>query len=397
MTIIRWLFQLITVCLLNLRNLGSRKQSSLVAVVGFTGVVTVFVGVFAIREGFDATLRETGSPDVAIVMRGGAGTELNSVLGGNDAKLVGQAPGVAQSANGPLTSPELLVQLNIPKKSTGLDANVPFRGASPNSLLVHSKVKIIAGRYFTSGLNEVVVGARAAREFKGLALGDTIHSGRYDWKVVGIFDDGGGLYDSEVWGDLTVLQGAYQRGNSLESVYAKLASPDDFRKFKDALTSDPRLNVSVQRESEYYAEQSRALSTFISIAGTVIGLLMGVGAIFGAVNTMYNSVSSRAAEIATLRAIGFRRSPVLLSVLVEGMLLGLVGGITGGVLAYLFFNGIETSTLGNNFSQIAFQFRVTPQLIIQGIIYALVMGLLGGVLPAIRAVRMPIAASLRQL
>jgi putative ABC transport system permease protein len=396
MHIFNWLFQLGTVCALNLRNLRSRLDSSLVAVVGFTGVVTVFVGVFAIREGFDATLRESGLPDVVIVMRGGAGAEINSVLNGEDAKVVATAPGIAADSDGPLISQEVLAQLNIPKISTGLEANVPFRGLSANGFLIHRKVHIVAGRTFQAGLNEVLVGLRASREYEGMALGDTIHSGRYDWKIVGIFDDGG-VYSSEVWGDLTVLQDAYHRGSSLSSVYVKLATLDSFQALKDSLTSNPQLNVSVQRESDYYAEQSQAMSTFISIAGGIIGILMGIGAVFGAVNTMYNSVSSRAAEIATLRALGFGRSPVLLSVLVEGMALGLLGGVIGGVLAYLFFNDIETSTLGANFSQVAFQFQVTRALLIKGVLYALLMGLLGGLLPALRAVRMPIASSLRQL
>lgn len=393
---IRWLYQLITVCTLNLNNLKGRLDSSIVAVIGFTGVVMVFVAVFAIRDGFDATLRETGSPDVAIVMRGGAGAEVNSVLSGNDAKLVAQAPGIEMAADGPLASMELLAQLSLPKIATGLDNNVPFRGVDSNAFLVHDKVHIIAGRAFRPGLNEVIVGIRAAHEYQGLALGDTIHSGPYNWNVVGIFDDGG-MYASEIWGDLTVMQAAYKRGSSVESVYAKLASPTAFQKFKDELTSNPQLNVSVERESDFYAEQSRNMSNFITGAGAFIAFLMGIGAIFGAVNTMYNSVSNRAAEIATLRAIGFGRSPVLLSVLVEGMLLGLVGGVVGGLLAYVLFNGIETSTMGANFAQIAFQFRVTPHLLLQSTVYALLMGLLGGLLPGIRAVRMPIASSLRQL
>lgn len=393
---IRWLYQLAVVCILNLNNLKNRLDSSIVATIGFTGVVMVFVAVFAIRDGFDATLRETGAPDVAIVMRGGAGAEVNSVLSGNDAKLVAQAPGIATTANGPLASMELLVQLSLPKIATGLDNNVPFRGVDNNAFLVHDKVHIVAGRAFQSGLNEVIVGVRASHEYQGLSLGGTIHSGPYNWKIVGIFDDGG-MYASEVWGDLTVMQAAYKRGNSVESVYARLASPDAFKAFKDELTSNPQLNVSVERETDFYAEQSKNMSNFITGAGAFIAFLMGIGAIFGAINTMYNSVSSRAAEIATLRAIGFGRSPVLLSVLVEGMLLGLVGGVIGGLLAYVLFNGIETSTMGANFAQIAFQFRVTPHLLVQSTLYALLMGILGGLLPGIRAVRMPIASSLRQL
>ncbi len=318
------------------------------------------------------------------------------MLGVNDAKLISEAPGIQASAAGPLASDELLVQLSAPKADTGLDANVPFRGVAANAFLVHDRVRLIAGRNFQSGLNEVIVGARASREYRGFKLGDVIRSGPYQWKIVGVFDDGG-VYASEMWGDLTVMQAAYKRGSSLESVYVKLASPAAFQQFKDYLTSNPQLTVSVERESDFYAEQSRTMNTFITTVGVFIAVLMGLGAIFGAVNTMYNSVASRAAEIATLRALGFGRSPVLLSVLVEGMLLGLVGGAIGGVLAYFLFNGIETSTLGANFAQLAFSFRVTPGLLAEGLSFALLMGLLGGLLPALRAVRMPIAASLRQL
>ena len=392
----RWLYQLYTVCVLNFGNLKARLDSSLVAVIGFTGVIMVFVAVFAIRDGFNTTLRESGSPDVAVVLRGGAGAEVNSVLSVNDAKLVAEAPGIQINANGPLASNELLVQLSMPKLDSGTDANVPFRGVDPNAFLVHERVRLVAGRNFQPGLNEVIAGVRASHQYKGLRLNDTIRSGPYSWKVVGLFDDGG-VYSSEVWGDLTVMQAAYKRGSSLESVYVKLSSPDALREFKDYITTNPQLTVSVDRETDFYAEQSKAMNAFITYAGAFIAFLMGIGAIFGAVNTMYNSVSSRAAEIATLRALGFGRSPVLFSVLVEGMLLGLVGGIVGGVLAYLLFNGIETSTMGSNFAQIAFSFRVTPSLLVRGAIYALLMGLLGGLLPAVRAVRMPIASSLRQL
>lgn len=392
----RWIYQLYTVCLLNFGNLKARLDSSLVAVIGFTGVIMVFVAVFAIRDGFDSTLRESGSPDVAVVLRGGAGAEVNSVLSVNDAKQVASAPGIKADTDGPVASDELLVQLSMPKLDSGTDANVPFRGVDAAAFQVHDRVRVVEGKNFQPGLNEVIVGVRASHEYKGLHLGDIIHSGPYQWKVVGLFDDGG-VYASEVWGDLTVMQAAYRRGSSLESVYVKLATPGDFQQFKDFLTSDPQLTVSVDRETDFYAEQSKAMNAFITFAGTAIAILMGIGAIFGAVNTMYNSVSSRAAEIATLRALGFGRSPVLLSVLAEGMLLGLIGGSIGGVLAYLMFNGIETSTMGSNFAQLAFSFRVTPGLLVEGAIFALVMGLLGGLLPAVRAVRMPIASSLRQL
>jgi len=393
---LRWIYQLYVVCVLNLGNLKARLDSSLVAVVGFIGVIMVFVAVFAIRDGFNSTLKESGSPDVAIVLRGGAGAEINSVLGDKDAKLVADAPGIRADAGGPLASGELLAQLDLVKVDTGLNANVAFRGVTATAFLVHDKVRLVAGRSFQPGIDEVIVGLHASHEYRGLSLGDTIISGAYKWKIVGIFDDGG-VYSSEVWGDRSVLQDAYKRGDSLESVYVKLESPASFHEFKDYVTTNPQLNVSVDRETDFYSDQSKNMSSFITWIGAFIAFLMGIGAIFGAVNTMYNSVSSRAAEIATLRALGFGRSPVLLSVLLEGMLLGLVGGIVGGVVAYLLFNGIETSTMGSNFAQLSFSFRVTPALLVEGVIFALLMGLLGGLLPAIRAVRMPIASSLRQL
>lgn len=391
-----WFAEVATVCGLNLRNLRHRLDSSLVAVIGFAGVVTVFVAVLSISTGFNATLQATGSPDVAIVMRGGAGAELNSVLTSNNARLIGEAPGVITTADGPLVSPQLLVIINRPKKSTGLETNVSFRGVDAGAFKVNPRIQIVRGRNFRPGLNEIIVGTRAASEFRGLQLGGRLKSGRTTWKIVGVFNDGGGLYSSEIWGDLPAVQAAYHRGPSLSSVHVKLASPAAFDKFKQSLESDPQLNVSVERESDYFAEQARAISGFITGVGSVIALLMGIGAVFGAINTMYTAVSARSTEIASLRALGFGRSPVLISVLVEGVLLGLVGGVIGSAVAYGFFNGFEASTF-NNFSQIVFAFAVTPTLLAVGVGYALLMGLIGGLLPAFRAMRIPIAAALRGL
>ncbi|MDE2345527.1 MAG: FtsX-like permease family protein, partial [Gammaproteobacteria bacterium] len=293
-------------------------------------------------------------------------------------------------------SPELLVQISLKKRSNGMYSNVSFRGVTADAFLVHEKIHVVSGRMFTPGLNEVIVGANAARSFRGLRLGNVLHSGRYHWRVVDVFDDGGGLHNSEIWASLPLLQGAYQRGNSISSIYAKLTSASVFPAFARALGSNPQLSVSVERESAYFAGQAKGMSLFISIVGGIIGVLMGGGAIFGAINTMYTAVAARAREIATLRALGFSRTPVLLSVLLEALLLGLAGGVCGGLLAYLLFNNFEASTF-NQFSIIAFRFRVTPQLLLQGIVYALLMGLLGGLLPAIRAIRAPIATGLRQV
>ncbi|MGD8573931.1 MAG: ABC transporter permease [Gammaproteobacteria bacterium] len=391
-----WLNETLVVTVLNLRNIRQRLDSSLVAMIGFAGVAAVFVAVLSIRDGFRATLAATGRDDVAIVMRGGAGTEINSVLGSREARVVTQAPGIVQTRQGPLASPELLVLIDMPKRSTGTPANVAFRGVTDNAFRIRKSLTLIRGRRFHSGLDEVIVGRSAVAHFRGLELGSRIHSGRHDWTVVGVFDDGGGLHNSEIWTDLHALQAAYDRGSSVESVYAQLASPAAFPAFRRALLADPRLNVSVQRETDYFAEQSEALATFISIAGSVIALLMGGGAVFGAINTMYTAISARSREIATLRALGFGRSAVVASVLVEGCVLGLLGGLAGGLLAWAGFNGFEATTF-NQFSQVAFAFTVTPPLIARGTVYAVFMGLAGGLLPAVRAARMPVAPGLRQL
>lgn len=391
-----WLRQTLAITWLSLSSLRYRLDNAVAALIGFAGVVLTVVGVLSIRAGFQTTLQTTGSPQRAIVLRGGSGTEINSVLSGSHARIIGEAPGIAMSQKGPLASPELLVLINLPKKSTGTEANVAFRGVEPVARRVHDQVHLISGRWFRPGLNEVVAGMGAARHFKGLDVGKTFKSGRRTWRVVGLFSDGGGLHDSEIWTDLPTLQGAYQRGSSVDSVIVRLASAGAFGLFKQAVTGDPRLNVTAETEPEYFAEQAHGLSLFINIVGSIIGVLMGGGAIFGAVNTMYTAVASRTQEIATLRALGFTRSSVMISVLAESMLLGLIGGIGGALAAYLMFNGFEASTL-NQFSQVAFRFRVTPALMISGVGYALGMGLFGGLLPARRAMRMSIAAGLRAL
>lgn len=390
----RWLAQWAAVSAMSLSSLHRRLDSSLVAVVGFAGVVLVVVAVLSIGAGFRATLAETGSPDVAIVLHGGTGTEVDSILGGNSARVIAQAPGVARRGGRAMLSPELLVQLDLTKRASATEADASFRGVTPEAFQVHHKVRIVAGRMFTPGLDEVIVGADAAREFRDLRPGDVLHSGSYHWRVVGVFEDGGGLHDSEIWTSLPVLQTAYQRGDSISSVYAKLRSPGAFPAFKAALTANPRLSVSVQRESRYFAAQARDMALFITIVGGVIAVLMGGGAVFGAINTMYTAVAARTREIATLRALGFSASVVLLSVLAEAMSLAAIGGICGSALAYALFNGLEASTY-NQFSVVAFRFAVTAHLLAAAMAYALLMGLAGGLAPAVRAARMPVADGLR--
>lgn len=390
----RWLRQTALVSAHSFGTLGRRLGSSLTAVVGFAGVVLVVLAVLSIRSGFHATLAATGSPRVAIVLHGGAGTEVNSILGAKVSTISAQAPGVLHDAHGALVAPQLLTQVNLLKRSTGTIAAVPFRGVTRATLRIDRKLHVIRGRMFTPGLNEIIVGAQAEQDFRGLRVGDVLRSGPDRWRVVGVFADGGGLHDSELWTSLPVLQSAYHRGDSFSSVYVRLRSRAAFGPFKRFLTANPRLNVSVERESAYFASQARNLALFIAIVGGLIALLMGGGAVFGAINTMYTAVAVRTREIATLRALGFARSAVLCSVLLESAVLAALGGAGGAALAYMLFNGFQATTY-NEFSVVAFRFAVTPHLIVLGILYALALGLAGGVLPAARAARLSIAAGLR--
>jgi putative ABC transport system permease protein len=382
----------------NLRTLGQRRGSALSTVVGVACVVAVFVIVLSIAEGFRATMAATGSPDAALVLRGGSDSEMMSGLLVDSTRIIADAPGVARAAAGPESSAELFVVVDLPKRSTGTDANVPLRGVQPAAFAVRKSFKIIAGRNFEPGKNEIVVGRGAAGQFAGLDLGRSLRWGENQWTVVGVFSDGGSLSESEIWCDARVLQPAYRRGNTFQSVHARLESPAAFTAFKDALTADPRLDVKVVRESEYYAGQSEALTTLIRSLGGLITVLMALGAIFGALNTMYNAVASRTREIATLRALGFGRGPVVFSILAESLVISLLGAVIGGAVAYFGFNGFQTSTLNwQSFSQVAFAFKVTPALLVTGIVIALAIGLVGGLLPAIRAARLPVATALREL
>ena len=394
-----WLAQIGAVTVMNLRNLRERLGSTLVALFGVTGVVTVVVGVLSINEGFRAVLQDAGADDVAIVLRGGATDEMTSGFGLNETRVIADAEEIARDADGLLASSELYVIVDIPLKSTGTAANVPLRGvgaaAAPK---LRQDFEITEGRMFTPGTFEIIVGRGAASEFAGLDVGQTVRSGSTTWLVVGHFRDRGSIAESELWTDATVLQGAFNRGTSYQSVRARLRSPQAFQAFKDTLTADPRLNVRVFTERQYYEEQSRTMTAIVGTVGAVIAVLMGLGAVFAAVNTMYSAVSARAREIATLRALGFGAFPVVVSVLVEAALIGAAGGALGMAIAYFAFNGLQASTLNfTSFSQITFAFTVTPQLAAQGLVYALALGLLGGLFPSIRAARQPIIRGLREL
>ena len=390
--------QLSAVTAMNLRNLPQRVGSSLVAVVGIGGVVAVLVALLSMGQGFRAALELSGSDDVAIVLRGGSGDELSSYFDREQVAVIVSAPGILRDARGPIASPEFYTIVDLPMRSTGTAANVPFRGVTGRAVDVRSGFRMIAGRMFERGKDEVIVGRGAFSQFGNMDLGRKVTWGSHEWRVVGVFESGGSVSESEVWTDLSVLQGVYRRGNSVQVVRARLNSPAALAALKDALAGDPRVNAAARAERDFYADQSRILVMLINYVGTTIALLMGVGAVFAALNTMYSAVSSRTREIATLRALGFGATPVVVSVLLEAAVLGMLGGVAGGVLVYFGLNGYRASTLNwASFSQIAFAFTVTPRLLLTGLVYALVLGFIGGLLPGLRAARLPVTVGLREL
>ena len=393
-----WISQVISVTQFSIRSLPQRKGSSAAALLGIAGVVAVMVGVLSIAQGVLKTMQSSAGDNNAIVLRSGADSEMMSGLGGEDTRLIAEAPGIARDANGAMASPELFVVINLPMRTTGTDANVPLRGVQAAAMTVREKFKLIEGRMFEWGLNEVIVGSGARQQFAGLEIGSSIEVGQEKWPVVGVFSADGGLSESEIWVDAAVLQPAYRRGNSYQAVYVKLDSREAFDEFKDTLTADPRLNVKPMRESEYYDSQSTTVYNLITGLGTLIAVIMGLGAIFGALNTMYTAVSSRTREIATLRALGFRAGPVVISVLSESLLLAFVGGLIGAGLAWLAFDGYRAATLNwASFSAITFAFDVNLKLLAEGIFFAMLIGLVGGLFPALRAARQPVAQALREL
>ena len=390
--------QTFAVTMLNLRTIPQRLGSSGVAIIGIAGVVIVLVSVLSIAQGFAAAMEQSGSEVRALVMRSGADSEMTSGLGPAEVDIIKQAPGLRRDGQTPVASAELYVIIDIPKIGTNTPANVPMRGVEPTATAVREEFSIVAGRMFEFGTNEVIVGRGASVNFQGLTLGNTIQSGQNKWQVVGVFETDGSVAETEIWVDSRVLQGAFRRGNTYQTVLARLDSSQTFDSFRDWLLTNPQVNVQVRRETEYYAQQSRALNSLIRGVGFGIAALMGIGAVFGAILTMYTAVSTRSREIATLRALGFNTTSVLVSVLSESLALAAIGGVIGGVLAYLAFNGYQTSTMNfSTFSQVAFAFQVTPQLLVMGLVYALLMGLVGGLFPALRAARLPIPSALREL
>jgi putative ABC transport system permease protein len=381
----------------SLRSLGQRRANALVSVVGVAGVVAVFVAVLSMAAGFERTMAAAGSDLNIIVLRENSSSELDSGLSSEQVRIIKDSPGLASGEAGPIVSAELYVIVDLPKKSTLTTANVPLRGIEPAAAAIREGLTLTQGRWFEPGKMELVAGRGAASQFVGLEIGNSLKFGQNQWQVVGIFEAGGGVSESELWADVKVVQPAYRRGNRFASVYARLESSEALVSVRDTLSTDPRLEVDVQLEREYFSEQSEALTSFISIAGYGIALLMALGAAFGAINTMYTTVAARNREIATLKALGFGAGPIVISVLVESLLLSVAGGLLGGGLAWLIFNGFTVSTLNfTGFSQVVFAFSVTSSLLIRGIVIALLIGLIAGFFPAISAARRPVSRALRE-
>jgi len=384
---------------MNLRNIPQRWSSSMVAVLGIGGVTLVLVALLSIAAGFKVALEGSGSEDVAIIMRAGSTNELSGGFGADTVTVVSDAPGIRHDAqNKPVMSPELYVLVDGRMRGKDASTNLPLRGVSQMAPQVRKHFKLVEGRMFREGTNEVIVGDGVVKQYEGLDVGKTVRWGNADWNVVGRFTDGGGIAESEAWGDTPIVQQAWRRGNSFQSVRVKLNNPESLKTLKDSLSKDPRVRVGVQSERAFYADQQKLMSTIINTVGWALAIMMGVAALFAALNTLYNAVATRVREIATLRAMGFNGWAVMMSVLVEAMILGAVGGLIGGLLAFLTFNGMHSSTMNwASFSQMTFAFTVTPQLMITGIIYGLILTFIAGILPGIRAARLPITAGLREL
>jgi putative ABC transport system permease protein len=391
------LSQTIAITGINVRSIPERWAPSLVIVIGLAGVVAVFTALLAMATGFESTLKAAGRTDVAIIMRGGSDSEINSGLGRDDADLIKQAPGVRAGADGkPIGSAEMMIIAELLRGDSAKDAaNITVRGVEQDAFVLRPQLKIVEGRNFTTGLRELIVGRGVASQFKGAEMGSHVRMRGSDWTVVGVFESGD-ANESELWTDVNVARTTFVRTGE-SSVRVALDGPDGLDKLKAALSADPRLTVDVQREQDYFSGQTKQFRQTIGVLAGVVTIIMALGAIFAALNSMYAAVAARGKEIATLRAIGFGGLPVLVSVMIEALLLALVGGVLGAVIAYVLFNNLTVSTLGQNFTQVVFNFKVTPQLVVRGLIISVIIGMIGGLLPAIRAARLPVTAGLREL
>jgi putative ABC transport system permease protein len=386
--------QVLSITALGLRSIPDRIGATLVIVVGLAGVVAVFTALLAMAAGFSSTLESAGRSDVALVLRGGSQAELNSGISREQGTIIKQAPGVAKGPDGqPLASAEVVVIAELLKPGEKTGSNITVRGVEPAAFALRPQLRIVEGRSFGQGLRELIVGQGVARQFEGARLGQAIRMRGSDWTVVGVFASGD-AYESELWADVDVAQSTFNR-QGYSAVRLLLADREKIQAVKDALSADPRVNVDVETEKQYFSGQTRQFRRTIGILAYFVTAIMGLGAVFAALNTMYAAVGSRAREIATLRAIGFRGVPVVLAILIESLLLALAGGILGALAAYVLFNNMAVSTLGANFTQVVFRFAVTPALVVNGLVIAVVIGMIGGFLPALRAARQPVTTALR--
>ena len=383
----------------NFRSIRARWTSTIVAIVGIAGTVGVFVAMLSLARGFKATMVASGSAGNALVMRAGSTSEMMGGITLDSIKILQDKPGVAHDASGgALVTQDVVGVVALPLISTGTDSNVQVRGVSPNVLQIRTFVRIAQGRMFQPGLTELVVGSNATKTYGGLTLGNTVNFAGGKWKVVGIFDAGGSAFDSEVWCDSRILNQVLQRpSNIFQSATVHLTSPAEFQAFKDAVIADPQMTVDVSREIDYYTKQSTTVTKLITYLGGIVAIIMAFGAVFGALNTMYSAVAERGREIATMRAVGFSSWNVILSFLFEALVISIIGGIIGCIVV-IPLNGFTTNTMNfQTFSNLAFAFKITFDLLVMGVIFALVMGVLGGLLPAIRAAVQPVAVALREL
>ena len=386
--------QIREIVLMNLRSIPQRMGASLVIVIGIGGVVGVLVAMLSMSAGLDKTLTATGNPDRAIILRGGSNGELASFLDRASNTLIKQDQAIARADDDlPMASGELIVITEVPRRGDTSGANVSLRGVEPKAFILRPELKLIEGRLFRPGLRELIVGEGAYREFGGLDVGAKLKFRGSYWTVVGRFKTGD-AHDSELWADLETTQSAFGR-SGVSSVLVRLTSRDAFDSLKKRLTENPQLSVDVQTEREFFSAQSAGTTRIIRWVTTAVTIIMAIGALFGALNTMFSAVSSRTAEIGTLRALGFGSAPVIASVMAEAMALSVLGGLLGAGIAYGVFNGYSVSTLGGNFTQVAFNFAVTPRLVIQGLVWALAIGFIGGLFPAVRAARLPVTQALR--
>jgi putative ABC transport system permease protein len=389
------LLQIVAVTTINLKSIPQRVLLSLSTVVAIALVVMVLLAFLAMANGFQRTIAGSGSEDIGIVLRGGSQAEINSTVSREQVRLVEDGPGIARGGDGrPLVSPELYLVVDGIKHTTKTKANLPLRGIGEQGFALRKGITITAGRMFNRGANEIVIGKGLAREFDGFDIGNTVAFGTTRWTVVGIFEADGSVFESEIWADLPVVQSLFNRNNFFQTVRVRLTGPATLDELKSYNDNDPRMKLDVKSEAAYFADQSSQTTDLIQKLGWPLAIAMAFGALAGALNTMYSSVAARTTEIATLRAIGFGGFSAFVGTLIESLALAAIGGVIGAALTYAIFDGLSASTLGGNFTQVVFNFRLSPALVGEGVLLALIVGLIGGLFPALRAARMPIVAGL---